>query len=108
MSTDISTITTTSKIYYTQENEEGFLEIYFGDGTLGSALLDGDIITVDYIVVDEEHANGAQKFNQVSTINGYSDSTIVVDSTQTVVQKENQLSQSNLKQQSFILHKIDS
>lgn len=80
LSTDISTITTTSKIYYTQENEEGFLEIYFGDGTLGAALLDGDIITVDYIVVDEEHANGAQKFNQVSTINGYSDSTIVVDS----------------------------
>ena len=45
LSTDISTITTQSNVYYTQENEEGYLEIYFGDGVLGRELLDGDIIT---------------------------------------------------------------
>ena len=50
LSTDISTITTTSKVYYTQENEEGYLEVYFGDGVLGKELLDGDIITATYIV----------------------------------------------------------
>ena len=38
LSTDISTITTTSKVYYTQENEEGYLEIYFGDGVLGKRI----------------------------------------------------------------------
>ena len=78
LSTDISTITTTSKVYYTQENEEGYIEIYFGDGTLGAALLDGDIITVDYIIVDEVHADGANKFTQISAINGFTDSTIEV------------------------------
>ena len=52
LSTDVSNIDTTSKVYYTQENEEGFIEIYFGDGTLGVSLLDGDIITVDYVIVD--------------------------------------------------------
>ena len=36
LSTDISTISTTSQVYYTQENEEGFIELYFGDGTLES------------------------------------------------------------------------
>jgi len=78
LSTDISNITTTSKVYYTQENEEGFTEIYFGDGTLGTKLLDGDIITVDYIIVDDLHADGANRFQQTTAINGYSDSSIVV------------------------------
>ena len=78
LSTDISNITTTSQVYYTQENEEGFIELYFGDGTLGAKLLDGDIITVDYIIVDDVHADGAARFQQTSAINGYSDSSVVV------------------------------
>ena len=78
LSTDVSNIDTTSKVYYTQENEEGFIEIYFGDGTLGVALLDGDIITVDYVIVDELHADGANRFTQVGAINGFTDSTISV------------------------------
>jgi hypothetical protein len=76
LSTDISTITTTSKVYYTQENEEGYLEVYFGDGVLGKELLDGDIITATYIVVDTDHADGAKTFSQITSINGFSDSTV--------------------------------
>ena len=83
LSTDISTISTTSQVYYTQENEEGFIELYFGDGTLGAQLLDGDIITVDYIIVDEQHADGASKFTQITAVNGYSDSQLVVTSSAT-------------------------
>ena len=81
LSTDISTITTTSKVYYTQENEEGYLEIYFGDGVLGKELLDGDVITATYIVVDAEHADGAKTFGQITAINGYSDSVITCTQT---------------------------
>ena len=76
MSTDISTITTTSKVYYTQENEEGYLEVYFGDGVLGKELLDGDIITATYIVVDADHADGAKTFQQITSVNGFSDSVV--------------------------------
>ena len=76
LSTDISTITTTSKVYYTQENEEGYLEVYFGDGVLGKELLDGDIITATYIVVDTDHADGAKTFSQITSINGFSNSTV--------------------------------
>ena len=78
LSTDVSNIDTTSKVYYTQENEEGFIEIYFGDGTLGVSLLDGDIITVDYVIVDDVHADGANRFTQVGAINGFTDSSISV------------------------------
>lgn len=69
--TDNSTITTASPVYYLQENEDGFVEVYFGDGFLGKELLDGDIITVNYLVVDKIHANGARIFNLVSSVNGF-------------------------------------
>jgi len=72
LSTNISNITTTSKVFYEQENEDGFREIYFGDGVLGQQLLDGDIITVTYIVVDPTHANGARTFAMINAINGFS------------------------------------
>jgi hypothetical protein len=77
LSTDVSTITTTSKVYYTQENEEGHIEVYFGDGVLGKALLDGDQIDITYIVVDEEHGNGANIFYQVTGVSGYTSSNVI-------------------------------
>jgi len=76
LSTGISNITTESKVYYAQENEEGYVEIYFGDGTLGKGLSDGDIIDVTYIIVDLLHANGASQFVLNGTINGFSNSLV--------------------------------
>ena len=74
--TDVSNIKTTSEVYYTQENEDGFVEVYFGDGTLGASLKDGDVITATYIIVDTIHCNGAKNFSQITAVNGYTDSTI--------------------------------
>lgn len=80
LSTNISNITTTSKVFYEQENEDGFREIYFGDGVLGQQLLDGDIITVTYIVIDPTHANGARTFSMINAINGFSNTQVVATS----------------------------
>tara|TARA_B110000495_G_scaffold203645_1_gene228439 strand:- start:3768 stop:5639 length:1872 start_codon:yes stop_codon:yes gene_type:complete len=77
LATDVSTIKSTSTVYYTQENEEGFTEFYFGDGVLGKGLLDGDIISVNYIIVDKQHANGAKRFSQQTAINSYAGSTVI-------------------------------
>ena len=76
LSTDVSNIKTTSKVYYTQENEDGFVEIYFGDGVLGASLLDGDLITVTYIMVDDVHCDGAKTFTLDTSVNGYSDAVV--------------------------------
>jgi hypothetical protein len=83
LSTDVSNITTTSKAYYVQENEDGFVEIYFGDGVLGKQLLDGDVIAVTYIIVDDIHCDGSRDFVLESSINGYTDSTITTTSVST-------------------------
>ena len=76
LSTNVSNINTQSKVFYEQENEDGFREIYFGDGVLGKQLLDGDIITVTYIVVNPFHANGAKNFVMQNAINGFSNATV--------------------------------
>lgn len=83
LSTDISNISTESRVYYAQENDEEFTEIYFGDGVLGKRLKDGDLITVTYIVVDEEHADGANIFNMQSGINGFFDAVITTKQSST-------------------------
>jgi hypothetical protein len=80
LSTNISNISTKSKVFYEQENEDGFREIYFGDGVLGQQLLDGDIITVTYIVIDPTHANGARTFSMINAINGFSNTQVVATS----------------------------
>jgi len=46
LASDISNILSTSKVYFTQENEDGFTEVYFSDGSIGAELNDGDIITI--------------------------------------------------------------
>ena len=76
LSTDVSTITSSTKVFYAQENEEGFIEIYFGDDVLGLGLKDGDVIKTTYIAVDEVHADGAKHFNMSDAINGFTNITI--------------------------------
>ena len=76
LSTDVSAITSASRVFYAQENEEGFIEIYFGDDVLGKGLSDGDVINATYIAVDEVHADGAKQFTMTDVINGYSNALI--------------------------------
>ncbi len=76
LSTEVSTITSSSKVFYAQENEEGFIEIYFGDGVLGLGLKDGDLINATYITVDDIHADGAKIFSMADSLNGFANGTI--------------------------------
>ena len=55
--TDISQVTSTSINYFLQEVEAGLFEVYFGDGVLGTALSDGNIVILTYVVTNREDAN---------------------------------------------------
>ena len=80
LSTGISNITTKSTVFYEQENEDGYREIYFGDGVLGKKLSDGDVITATYIICDEYHTNGAIVFTPLNAINGFSNISVLTTS----------------------------
>jgi len=71
--TDITQLTASSNVYFLQEVEAGVFEIYFGDGIIGSALSDGNIIILTYVVSNKSLANGAALFDNAATIASVSD-----------------------------------
>jgi hypothetical protein len=57
MATDITTIDSTSQVFFLQENTRGFYEIFFGDDVVGRNLDAGDTIKISYLVTDGAAAN---------------------------------------------------
>lgn len=60
-----------TKAYFLQEAENQQFEVKFGDGVIGSALIDGNIVFVDYVISDGPAANGASTFSAAAPIAGY-------------------------------------
>jgi hypothetical protein len=54
---DFNIITPTDKVYFIQEGKNSRYEIYFGDGILGQALEDGNVITITYFTSSGSDAN---------------------------------------------------
>ena len=71
--TDITQVTASSNVYFLQEVEAGLYEIYFGDGIIGTALSDDNILILTYVVSNKSAANGASIFTNAATIGGVSD-----------------------------------
>jgi len=69
-------VTATSKVYFIQEGQDGKYEVYFGDGVNGKALLDGNIVILEYIVTNITASNGANSFTLSGNIGGFTDVTI--------------------------------
>ena len=71
--TDITQVTDSSDVYFLQEVEAGLFEVYFGDGIIGTALSDDNIVILTYVVSNKAKANGATIFTNSATISGVSD-----------------------------------
>ena len=78
--TSITELDGTSKVFFLQEAEDGQFEIYFGDGVIGKALEDGNIINISYVVTNKTEANGATSFSLSGSISGFNDVTLTVNS----------------------------
>jgi|TARA_A100001015_G_scaffold237556_1_gene270188 hypothetical protein len=72
----ITGLDSTSKVYFLQEVENGRFEVYFGDGVLGQAIADGNIVILDYITCNRDEANGATTFTLAGNVGGFTDVTI--------------------------------
>jgi hypothetical protein len=66
----------TTKAFFLQEATNGYYQIYFGDGILGQALTDGNVVSVSYIITSGTAATDANNFVLMDTIGGFSSSTI--------------------------------
>ena len=78
--TGITELDDTSKVFFLQEIENQKFEVYFGDGVLGKAVADGNIVILEYVVTNRDAANGASTFALSGNIGGFSDVTITTNS----------------------------
>ena len=72
-------VDSTSKVYFLQENANGFYEIFFGDGVTGFKPVNNNIVTIDYVITQGEESNGANVFTMVDSIGGFSNITVTLD-----------------------------
>lgn len=59
---DIFELTSDSNVYFITTNEDGYFQVFFGDGVFGSKLENGNVIETTYISTNGESGNGARVF----------------------------------------------
>ena len=77
-SLDVTTISSTQKVFWIQEIEDQKYEILFGDGSVGKKLIDGNIIYLEYLITKGTAANKASTFTAVGTVAGLSSSNYTI------------------------------
>lgn len=61
--TDMVGVSSTDPIYFLEETRDGLYKIVFGDGTIGKALSNGNIVSISYLSSSGSASNGATAFN---------------------------------------------
>jgi hypothetical protein len=77
---DNTQVKSDSNVYFLQESVDGKFEVYFGDGVVGKAVEDGNIVILKYVVTNKTEANGASSFTLSGNIGGNTDVAITVNS----------------------------
>lgn len=73
---DFTEIKALANVYFCSEASNGRYEIEFGDGNVGRALSDGNVIQIKALITNGEDGNGAFSFNPIDAVGGYSNFTI--------------------------------
>ena len=60
---DIISLTAEDRIYFVKEIEGEFYELEFGNGVIGQALQNGNVVNINYFTTNKEAANGARTFS---------------------------------------------
>jgi hypothetical protein len=63
LATGLPGIEPDSTVFFLQEDVNGLYEIYFGDGILGKALANGEVVRVSYRISNGDEVNGATSFS---------------------------------------------
>ena len=91
LSDDITTVTSNSRVYFLEENENLNYTLQFGDGILGYRPKNGNIIITTYVDTQGAEANDVGKFNVIDPVGGLYTSNVrvtTVTSSRTGADKE--------------------
>ena len=70
--TDITTVDSTSNVYFTSEYSDGQFRVEFGDGVLGRKPVTGNIVLLKSLVTEGSDTNGANSFTASGSVGGFS------------------------------------
>ena len=79
---NIVSLTSTTTAYFIEEVEDGKYQVTFGDGVIGTALTDGNVVYLEYIVSSGTAANGVKTLEFASTVANVTDITFTVGGTE--------------------------
>ena len=68
--TNLIEVTSTTRVYYIEEAEDGQFEIKFGDGVFGVALDAGNIVVLEYLISNGSSANDIESLTYADAIAG--------------------------------------
>jgi hypothetical protein len=68
LATDLTSIDANATVYFLEEGANASYNIYFGDGVIGQALQDGNILVVSYIITAGDASNGLDGFSLQSSV----------------------------------------
>ena len=74
----LNNIDSVSKVYFIQENMDGYFEVYFGDGKIGKKLNPLNIVEISYLITEGADANDIGTFTLGGTLD---DEIIYLDGT---------------------------
>jgi len=77
---DITRIDGDSAVYFLQESNDGTYQVQFGDNVIGKKPIDGNIVKLNYNVVNGPAVNGTSTFSGPASIAGSSSYSIVTTS----------------------------
>ena len=73
---DLTQLSASSTVYFLQETDSGFFEIYFGDGIISKSVSDGNIVILQSVVTNKSLSNGATAFSSPTSIDSVSSITV--------------------------------
>ena len=85
---NITDVTPTSQVYFLQEIEKEMFEVYFGDGIVGKALAQNNVVSLQYLASNGSAANKASTFTYTAPISGYAQTVVTVDTASGGAEKE--------------------
>jgi hypothetical protein len=66
--TDASNVSTTSPVFYLQEDRGEKYSVYFGNNIIGKSITDGNIVSLSYLITNGDAANKANNFVATGTL----------------------------------------
>lgn len=76
---DITTVNSTSNVFFLNESTDGKFEVTFGDGVIGRKIQTGNVILLESLICEGNTTNGAATFKLANSISGYSNVSITTD-----------------------------